>query len=73
MKMLADTFVNDDHWISVDVHLPTITSATIIDTPNYSWLNEGLDENMGILNKYLTVIRFCAPLVTLQNISTTAA
>ena len=34
MKMIANTFANDDHYISVAVNLPTIIPATITDTLN---------------------------------------
>ena len=59
MKILANTFDNDDHCMSVSANFPIVALATTIDMLNYSWLNESLDENMDILNKNLTVLNFC--------------
>ena len=59
IKMIFNTFDNDYHCTNVASNLPTIAPATIIDTLNCIWLNEGLDENMDSLNKYLTVINSC--------------
>ena len=73
MKMLAKTFANDDHCISVAANFPTITSVTIIDTLNYSWSKEGLGHKMGCLNKCLTLLNFWGPILTLQIICTTPA
>ena len=61
MKIIASTFANDGQCISTDENLPTIAPATIIDTLNYRWLNEGLDENMGSMDKNLTRLNLCRP------------
>ena len=61
MNIFTNTFANDDYWMRVAAKLPIITLATIIDTLDCSWLNEGIDENMDTLKKYLTALIFCEP------------
>ena len=59
IKMLANTFTNDDHCMSAATNFPTIALATIIDKLNFRWLRKVLDDNMGSLNKFLIVLNFC--------------
>ena len=61
MKMIANTFDNNDHCVSIATKFPTTTSETIIHALNCIWLNKGLDENTHSMNKHLTVLNLHGP------------
>ena len=61
IKILFNTFTNDDHHINIAENFPTVTQVTTIDILNCIWLNELLHKNMGSPNKNLTVINFYIP------------
>ena len=45
--------------MSAAVNFPTTKRVTTIDMLNCKWLNEDLDDRMGVLNKDLKVFNFC--------------
>ena len=54
IKMIANTFGDDDHCMSASMNFLTRTLSTIIVC-----LNEGLDENMSSINRHLTLLNLC--------------
>ena len=56
--MLAEAYVKYNHYIYKSATLPTLTSETMLEIVNCSWLTRSLDEDLYSLKNVLTVLNF---------------
>ena len=59
--ILADTFANDDYYLSAATNFPNMSPTTINDVLNGNLLTDELDSNMGNLNKFLSALNSVGP------------
>ena len=59
--MIANSFAEDDYFLSKSVNFITLTPETINDMLNYNYLTDGLDLNRGKFNQYLEALNFISP------------